>query len=70
MVHSRWAFGMRLKTKMTKAGISFPADHHETDDEVRELAVVWVAAGLSSQQRDAVVGGAFPVRVQVVRAGV
>ena len=39
-------------------------------DELGEYPVVGVAAGLGAQQRDAVAGGAVPVRVEVRRARV
>ena len=39
-------------------------------DEVRELRVVRVAAGLGAQVRDEVRGGALPVGVEVLRGGV
>ena len=42
----------------------------ELADEVGQVAVVGVAAGRGAQDGDGVVGGAFPVAVEVVRARV
>ena len=42
----------------------------ELADQVRELAVVWVAAGFGSEDRDDLFGDVVPVVVEAFRAGV
>ena len=51
-------------------GAELGAAGRQLPDEVRQFAVVRVAAGLGAQVRDEILGGALPVGVEVLRGGI